>query len=119
MSNEDLLKPRYKVIADYPDSTFSIGDVLMTDVNSFFRKHCLLGYPAIFRKPEWWEEREEKDMPEYVKIIGDDDNEIIIKVFGYQDGRIVYKNGGGTLLHYALPYTKEEYDNQQSKINKP
>lgn len=82
---EDLLKPRYKVIEPYPHSPFTVGDILVeqdlgaTD-NPFYRKERFgfvgepsvynpESYPANFKELQWWEEREEKDMPRYVSNI--------------------------------------------------
>ena len=63
LSVEDLMKPRFKIIADYPGNTREIGSItteIMTA--SYFRK-----YPENFKELFWWEERKEIDMPRYVK----------------------------------------------------
>lgn len=75
--NAELLKPRRKVVADYPNSPFRIGDILTLaeapverwDNNRTGMRHNIEVdlYPHLFRKLEWYEERDEKDMPEYVK----------------------------------------------------
>jgi hypothetical protein len=73
MSNEELLKPRYKVIADFPYNTFGeVGSILDRDwgwngddENGF--KHHISHYPHLFKKLQWWEERKQEGMPEYVK----------------------------------------------------
>jgi hypothetical protein len=94
MSIEELLKPRYKVIADYPfRDHFLLSEIielnefdgrnhLSKDMQEWFViKPKLNGtgspmswyesnfnkYPHLFKRLEWWEERDEKDMPEYVK----------------------------------------------------
>jgi len=64
---DDLMKPRYKVIADYPDNEFSVGEILPDEVVSN-EEDEILKYPHLFKKLEWWEERRESEMPEYVKI---------------------------------------------------
>lgn len=75
---ENLLKPRWKVIANYPNSPYKIGQILNNDWHEYdlpanelfsiatiyFEAHQ---YPAIFKKLEWWEERDIEEMPEYVK----------------------------------------------------
>jgi len=39
MSNEELLKPRYKVIADYPNCPYRVGDLVeFSNVGTSF--HC-------------------------------------------------------------------------------
>jgi hypothetical protein len=70
----DLMKPRWKVIADYPKNPYHVGDIL----NGGFRSEDLIycddkgprwrDYPHLFRKLEWWEERKPEEMPEYVKF---------------------------------------------------
>lgn len=76
MTVEQLMQPRYKVIADYPSNTeHTIGETLYADKDGIFWCYSETGrwrihpeqYPHIFRKLEWWEERDEKDMPGYVK----------------------------------------------------
>lgn len=109
MTTEELLKPRYKVIADYPFNKIApVGEIIsgdklpMWDVREF---------PHLFKKLEWWEERKESEMPEYVKR-GDrvykvaDANEIFswgfIIDFPMTEHHVSYS--------YCLPATKEEYD---------
>lgn len=76
------MKQRAIITNDYPESPFRIGDILEHDgepdecwiLNRTGRKYLNLEvacYPAIFRILSWWEHREEKEMPEYVRIIRD------------------------------------------------
>ena len=69
MSNEELMMPRYKVIADYPFSPFMIGAIIHHngEAISDLAKNIHL-YPYLFKKLEWWEERQVNDMPKYVKM---------------------------------------------------
>lgn len=84
MTKDQLLAPRYKVIADYPDSPYTIGDILSFqqwggDLKKWAHYNdegIFMGftddfdeYPHIFKPLQWWEERKAEDMPEYVKII--------------------------------------------------
>jgi len=70
---KELMKPRWKIIADFPYNTFGeVGDILDRDwgwsgddEKGF--KHHVSQYPHLFKKLEWWEERNPEDMPEYVK----------------------------------------------------
>ena len=57
---QELLKPRYKVIADYPDSVFIVGEILR---NPTYESK----YPHLFKKLEWWEDRKPEEMPKYLK----------------------------------------------------
>jgi hypothetical protein len=89
MTVEELLKPRYKVIADYPNSLFEAGEVLTkiegisvystgrVGIDAYDVSH----YPHLFRKLEWWEERQPEDMPEYVK--GKINGKKVFKVSGF------------------------------------
>lgn len=70
MTPDELLKPRYEVIADYPKNPWRIGDILYP----FDKKLSIAAglpeierYPHLFKPLQWWERREEKDMPQYVK----------------------------------------------------
>lgn len=90
--------PRYKVIADYPNQPFPIGDILPSRNYEYFpittivyknefgenvrsvnwvESEVIDKYPALFRKLNWYEERDIEDMPKYVKII---DENVIAKV---------------------------------------
>lgn len=125
MTKEELLKPRYKVIADYPGSSFEIENVLETDEKSVYTlwehdgKHelTLSNFPAIFRELEWWEEREEKDLPEYVRYKGCEFfrfsapaiNEVL-KVESYSEDCLNHCKGCDWITLYE-PATKEEYKN--------
>ncbi len=64
MTVENLMMPRYKVIADYPgmDDSYEIGEVLKPAYTGIVD-----AYPHLFRKLNWWEERKVEDMPDYVK----------------------------------------------------
>jgi hypothetical protein len=76
MSYEDLMKPRYKVIADYPGCPFKVGEILQKTKymsgKEFVRGmlHQPDDYPANFQRLEWWQDRAETDPPEYVKRKG-------------------------------------------------
>lgn len=62
----DLMKPRYKVIADYPgNNLYKVGSII-EDTGWGVEL-----FPNIFKKLSWWEERDVKDMPEYVMFIKD------------------------------------------------
>ena len=75
MTVKELLKDRWKVIADFPDSYFKVGDIEDRDwakyVNTEDEADGILwkisDFPHLFKKLEWWEEREIKDLPDYIK----------------------------------------------------
>lgn len=75
-----LLKPRYEVIADYPNSPHGVGDILEQygdSLNSYrlgdmvYHNRQPEDYPSIFKKLQWWEHREGSEMPTHVKFLKD------------------------------------------------
>lgn len=80
MDVTELLKPRYKVIADYPKNPYAVGDIITCkfidkeicdDLSQHKEK-----YPHLFKKLNWWEHRDEKDMPMYLRSDCDKKNGI-------------------------------------------
>ena len=79
----DLMTPRYEVIAPVPFSKFMVGDILHQHRHKVFGvdytwfsadrySQCInakeiFDYPRLFRPLAWYEKRDIKDMPEYVK----------------------------------------------------
>lgn len=134
MTTEELLKPRWKVIADYPDSPFDVGEIINSNgtVEQFERvvdytliSNCTIeypdDYPAIFKKLKWWEEREFNELPKYVK-----NKDGVYETFfrtPSKDGslwewQVVHptKEYGAEVMYILdnqmLPSTKEEYELQ-------
>lgn len=75
MGNE-LMKARYKVIADYPLRYFEIGEIFYPAdeknycvVEGGYFSSDLTKYPHLFKKLFWWQEINIDEMPEYVKDI--------------------------------------------------
>ncbi len=78
MSNEDLLKPRYEVIAEDTSGDFNKGDVLRdlygdgmlygSISTTGFTQPLLDKYPHLFRKLHWAEKRDLKDLPQHISI---------------------------------------------------
>lgn len=71
MTPEELLRPRYKVIADYPGNNMAVGKIIQFDwylenqrieLCYYYNK-----YPHLFQPLQWWEDRKPEEMPEYVK----------------------------------------------------
>lgn len=132
LTKEQLLRPRYKVIADYPfRDHFLLNEIIELDqyddrphlkLNEWYvTKQKLDGtglplnwfestlnkYPHLFRPLKWWEHREESDMPEYVK----DENNNIHKVKKWISCGMVadYVDGHSGNSNYTLPATEQEY----------
>lgn len=86
MSIEEILKPRWKVIASYPHCPYMIGDLLkgndeelhltttscggggqLHNVDNCCPANILSVMSHLFGGLGWWQERKPEDMPEYVK----------------------------------------------------
>jgi hypothetical protein len=69
---QELLKPRYKVIADYPASEYPVGYIIESETFSIGDvDHNCYNYPHLFKRLEWWKNRtiEELESVKYVKVI--------------------------------------------------
>lgn len=77
MTHQQLLEPRFEVIAPWPNGYISVGTILIESLPNYYRHSTKTGisyrvenidqYPHLFRPLHWSERREEGDMPEYVK----------------------------------------------------
>jgi|GEM_PF-2458540 len=132
-SVEELLKPRYKVIADYPYMETHLADMrigrIVTEPNIRWLKNQFGiepdKFPRTFRKLEWWEERTEDQMPEYVRLndqFRKDFDQVakVVKSETHECGifLIVDKvNGVVTRLHVEnfWPITEQEYLTYQNQ----
>lgn len=133
MTKEELLIPRYKVIADYPGNGLDVGTIMnpSPDWKEFtivFWCKANDKFPHLFQRLPWWSDRKVEDMPYYLKQSGYVDSknrpvpDMCIKVLthfksGSGDWRNDSYNGfipeadpKGT-LPYSLfePVTEEEY----------
>ena len=129
MTNEILMIPRVEIINLWPNcSKFKVGDIL-TNFKGFYRIWGKVkSIPAsevdknnhIFNPLEWYEKREEKDMPMYVKSEN-------CKMFGvlkvtkwdgdynrwhhlFSDDFKVGSESISIDVRHCLPATKEEYN---------
>lgn len=133
MTPDELLNPRYKVIADYPNSRFKIGDILFKyRYPSSPSMYTYVTNPEIplkgtslspeyvekmnhlFKPLQWWEERKAEDMPAYVKCLKSPDQIIepgsVLKVAWNDHGGKVEK--GPWIFPYTNcyePATEEDY----------
>lgn len=119
---EQLTRPRYKVIADYPGSSDKIGKIytfnsadnpFLSSSESFV--DYFAQYPAIFQKLQWWEERDVEALPEYVKIVSNDFKKLLGTVGRAEHmkgGVLIHYSGGGTYTHWidTEPATLAEYE---------
>lgn len=140
MDTETLLRNRVILLNDYPRCSYKKGSVFIKtfhpDNETFYWE--LLDhtndmqfdwperYPHLFRKLQWWEERAESELPEYVKFYEPlPIKESIWKVhewrFGLKhpliktDCDIVWRE----LSIMDLPATEKEYFEYQKQPQKP
>lgn len=118
-----LLQPRYKCIARDLTDLFKVGEIIwfMYDGQMLTRNYgdgsfnytaeFLDEFPHLFRRLEWWEDREEGQIPKYVKwrdIVG-------IGSGTEMEYEMHLPNGNSIVMHISnyLPATEEEYLNQK------
>lgn len=134
MTKQELMIQRWKCISNFPGNTYYVGEVFTLPLNCDKQQMVLsngvdeidididpLDYPSIFERLEWWEEREEKDLPEYVRYKGCSFLRLgypsvgeVIKVDNYQDDCL---NSGDMCDWITLyePATQQEYLNQNER----
>lgn len=124
LTKEELLKPRYKVVADYPrphnHPYFGMGEIIEAitpeDIE-YFNK-----YKALFQPLPWWSDRKPEDMPEYVRYseyylnhyhLDGEFKSMIFKVDNWSNGHYGIKaKGGGIIYGYEInfePANESEY----------
>lgn len=120
LTKEQLLKNRYKAIAEDTTQSFKAGDIL--DHNDGWRDNVWQApngqyifnperYPHLFQLLPWWSDRKPEDMPQYYKYSG---NHGVFKTNFRPQGGIVMLQFSPTetvptRLEYTLPATEEEY----------
>ena len=115
MTKEQLLKPRWKVIADYPGALHNVGYIIQAYENGVAYlvegdSYSMNDFPALFKRLKWHEDRELSDMPEYVKSTLNNDH--VYKVKFFKEDCCITKSPSGRKLSciFLLPATVEEYD---------
>lgn len=120
MTPQELLKPRYKIIAAYPHMALDqhdVGDIISPYGMGFVYPEKVReqyeSYPHLFKRLEWWEERRPEDLPIHVKFIEDYWHYKIgeiVPVFNWYDypNACIYHSRIGPQLF--LPVSKEEYE---------
>jgi len=82
MKAEDLLKPRFEIIENFPDNHYGkVGTVLDRNWSKYPDDDetkepiwSISDFPHLFRKLNWWEHREKEDMPKKIKSLCYKDN---------------------------------------------
>lgn len=125
----DLMTPRYLVIADYPNSNFNVGDILtfVSKYNVFKKPDCssiinaddIDKYPHLFRKLSWWENREMREMPDYVhNYVSGYFFKVIKWRIEYGMPKATIRGAGSIRADWLNPITKEEYEQYLKTIKK-
>lgn len=123
MKTEELLKPRYKVIAEWPFMAFHLNAIHPVDLYTsegchdelFFKK-----YPHLFKELSWWEDRTIEELPIYCRYTKFSETGHVFKVLYYSPNDkpwIAYVKGGPPNYNIALrdcqPANEEEFLNYQ------
>lgn len=119
---DDLMKPRIICIADYPNNIFKINEEVelkydeaikswkYSNEGHEFKAHELSRYQHLFKTSDWYEDRAEHEMPEYVRYL---DGKAYKVIEHYLEGMIIpcCKTEDGQILRYAncLPTNKDAY----------
>ena len=124
MSNNELLKPRYKVIALYPNSETNgmiMGKILIADFPTKSTQELWTEakneYPHIFKKLEWWEERGENDFDElkFVKTHAGNSVRTVLRL-ELRLNKIVLDGGKVRPISHWVPATEQEYNTFNAEI---
>lgn len=124
MNKDELLLPRYKVIAGYPGSHLKVGDILTYVGNNCFKCNDLIFHGSIltehvhlFKKLEWHEDRAPEDLPKYARwASGLHANEVHKAEFDFTSDTLFLNNCASTLsmwIGHLIPATFEEYEAYQ------
>ena len=122
---EELLRPRYKCIAPYPCSDFTVGAVIELEEKvhpydgsgelvwqtkwigeSRYYEYYFSQYPNIFQPLPWWSDREVSDMPEYVKHV----NGSVHKVITHGDNGARLEGSYWAVYKNLTPATLADYN---------
>lgn len=108
---------RFKVIAEYPSCDYEVGEILhckdeQVNLIAFYTK-----YPHLFKGLMWWEDREDKDRPQYIKLIMDYINHKKGDVFATVDNWHEPESEGRGFIHFALDINNHSAIRNYSSIS--
>lgn len=126
MTPDDLLRPRYKVIADYPKMECEVGDIFhkLTFDNGNYTYvtnhdspmlgriigHMIERMPHLFKPLAWWEERKPEEMPEYVNCPS---RKMFLKIEHWGESYFIIEGRQKMQYRNYTPATREEYEAYQ------
>ncbi len=122
---KDLMQKRVKVIADYPQNPKPIGTII-PEIRGYYevregysiKAELISDYPAIFKPLEWWEERSDSEMPQYVKLDDGVHESVIIKPTSWAivgGEYCVCVGQGAYMIRFATPATLTDYTTFKNK----
>jgi hypothetical protein len=114
MTPEELVKPRYRVVADYPGSPFSWGEVhepdfMFTEDYDLKTVEDIDKYPHLFKPMQWYEERIAEEFPLFLKTKAGNSVRKVYRVDPFTE-TVVFDGGATRKLKFWLPATREEYE---------
>jgi hypothetical protein len=119
MTTEELMKPRWKVIAEWPHmTTYWIGRIIMHGQMGVETQINYDKYPHIFQKLEWYEEISIEDMPQYVIV--DDECVYKIKEWKHENGFTVGYIDSNRIIPEVITvniYTNTKAATEQEYLN--
>jgi hypothetical protein len=132
MSNNELLKPRIKIINDWPgvagivipNTIINVDDEFTDDMfwigGEPFLIDKIRDYPYLFKELEWWEDRYEKDMPKYL-VRKHTTQKDVFKALKHNINAthglgFTAENGHDKSYVNWLPATQEQYKAYKAKI---
>lgn len=124
MTTEELLKPRYKVIAIDTTESFQVGEILNHPEE--WHDYLWVGpsgkiifypekYPHLFKKLEWWEERKPEDMPEYLNCPS---RKMFFKVDKWHKSYFIIDGRQKMQYRHYIPATAAEYEAYMQTLTK-
>lgn len=133
LTSEQLLQPRYEVIADYPGSDLPIGTILLesklgycfredvlTTSSNIIATETVTKYPHLFRRLNWWEHRTPEEMPEYLRRKTKDAKVFKAKKHGVEATHSLgFIDENDRILSYCnfLPATLQDYTQYITNLN--
>lgn len=126
MNPEQLLIPRYVVIASWPNAESEVGDVftfvreVAQTYDQWEKQNGKLiydppfqKYPHLFKKLDWWEERQKNDLTGYIKLFLN--GEWRVFHIDITDEGIMKWQFGGRRPEEFQPATEQEYNQYKRK----
>ena len=104
MTAQELMTPRFEVIANYPKMMYSLNQILYC--TSEYQSSFFSEFPHLFKKLNWWEYRTKEEMPKKLicKAIANDTDIMLIeewdmvRLFGFTD---ISKKEGCSLYSFS------------------